>query len=414
MPTSDSSPLDLPGQGPRARRSPPPTWLLVSPYFDGHHYSYLEHLVLGALARGYRVVVGVADDEQGARTRAALSGRVGDGVVEFVSAPPPRTSGRLPALVQLIRNELRRLAFLKTVFRAASARHPIDHVFLPHLDWTLFAMSVRGAPFDGTPYSGITMRQRFHLQASGVPSANGRLNAPKEWLFRRLLRDRTLRTIFTNDETLPSFFTDTRFADKVIHVPDPSDVGPTPAREAARDRLGIPRDACVVLAYGYLDARKGMPDLVAWVAGADPASNACLLLVGQQGPEVRALLSTPDARRLADEGRLFVHDTFVPEGDEPLYFAAADVVWLAYNQFEMMSGVLVKAAQYGRMVVFRDVGLIAHYARRYGGAVALTGRCASLLATAPNGLDIRTFQDGRRARALPDHSWSHALQLIYG
>lgn len=370
--------------------------------------------MVGALERGYRVVVGVADDEPGARTRTSLSRRVGHGVVEFVAVPPPRTSGGLPAPLQLARNELRRLAFLEAVFRAAARRRSIDHVFLPHLDWTLFAMSIRGAPFDGTPFSGITMRQRFHFQASGVPAANGRLHTVKEYLFRRLLRDRTLDTIFTNDETLPGFFRNTRVADKVVHIPDPSDVRPTPSRTEARGRLGIPADACVVLAYGYLDARKGMPDLLAWIAGADSASGACLLLVGQQGPEVRALLSTAPARRLADEGRLFVRDAFVPEEEEPLYFGAADVVWLAYNQFEMMSGVLVKAAQYGRMVVFREVGLIAHYAERYGGRVTVTERCASLLATAPAGLDVRTFQEGRRARTLPDHSWSHALQLIYG
>jgi hypothetical protein len=157
-----------------------------------------------------------------------------------------------------------------------------------------------------------------------------------------------------------------------------------------------------------------MAQLMGWIAGERGASLACLLLVGQQGPEVRALLSTAPARRLAEESRLFVHEAFVPEADEPLYFAAADIVWLAYDQFEMMSGVLVKAAQYGRTIVFREFGLIAHYAHRYGGPVDASAPCAPLLAAAPAGLSLRTFAEDRRTRPLPDHSWSRALQLIYG
>jgi hypothetical protein len=391
-----------------------PTWLVIAPWFDGHHYPYLDHLLEGALARGYRVIVGIGDDEQGARTRSALSQRVTDGLVEVVSAPVPASVRAVPGVAALALNELRRMRFLSAVFDAARSRGPVDHVLLPYLDWTLFAIALLGSPFGGTPYSGITMRQRFHLEASGVRVAKDPLNAVKAWLFRRLLGDPSLSTVFTNDETLPEYFASTGVAGKVVHFPDPSDPWPEVPRARARLRLRLPGDACVILVYGYLDARKGIRKLLTWLGGLE-SSSACVLLVGQQAPEVRALLVGDGARRLAEQGRLFVVDEFVPEEDEALYFGAADLVWLAYERFEAMSGVLVKAAQYHRTVVFHEYGLIAHYARRHGASVDSSMRsCTPLLERAPAGLSVRTFEAGRVGDRLPEHSWSHALQLIYG
>ena len=402
-----------PGVGVRSLdRGPRPTWLMISPYFDGHHYTYLANIVDGAVARGYHVIVGTGDDEQGARTRAELSRRFGD-AVDVVSARLPRLTRQLPGPLGLARNEVARLRFVKAVFDEACRRRPVDHVFLPHLDWTLFAMAVLGSPFRGVRYSGITMRQRFHLAACGVTVARDRLNPLKGWLFRRLLKDPTLDIVFTNDEVLPDVFTRTPLADKVVHIPDPSNLRPEIPRDEARRRLGLPRDACVVLAYGYLDARKGMAELFAWIAGGGK-EGAHLVLAGQQGPEVRALLAGPEGRRLERDGRLLVHDHFVAEEEEPLYFGAADLVWLAYERFEMMSGVLVKAAQYRRTVVFREYGLIAHYSHRYGKPVDPAVRCGGLLAAAPAGLSVRTFEQDLGTRSMPDHSWSHALHLIYG
>jgi glycosyltransferase involved in cell wall biosynthesis len=389
------------------------TWLLIAPHFDGHHYPYLEHLVDGALTRGLQVIVGTGDDaEQGARTQAALRARFGQRRIQIVTAPLPRGPRQL-GLLGLAHGELQRLGFLRALYVEASVLLPIDHVFLPYMDWTLFAIGLVGAPFHGTPYSGITMRQRFHLEASGVIVARERMNAWKGRLFRRLLRDPDLARVYTNDETLAEFFRGSGNPSKVLHLPDPSDPGPMVPRDEARRRLGLRLDGCVVLVYGYLDERKGVRTLLEWV-GRSTARAASLLIVGQQAPETAALLSSPSARSLMEAGRLHASNCFVLERDEPLYFGAADIVWLGYDRFEMMSGVLVKAAQYHRAVVFREYGLIAHYAHKHGAPVRAESACAPLLSALPPGLSARTFDERRLTSALPDHSWSHALQLIYG
>jgi hypothetical protein len=96
-----------------------------------------------------------------------------------------------------------------------------------------------------------------------------------------------------------------------------------------------------------------------------------------------------------------------------LYFGACDVVWLGYERFEMMSGVLVKTAQHGRIALFREYGLIDHYAKRHGAPV-MPGACSDLLDALPAGFAARTFDRRHGAPTPPDHSWSHTLQLVYG
>jgi hypothetical protein len=240
------------------------------------------------------------------------------------------------------------------------------------------------------------------------------MNVVKDRLLRRLLRARALTMLYTNDETLSEYYEGCPYAGKVVHIPDPSDPRETVSRADARRQLGLPVESCVVLVYGFLDHRKGVPALLAWLAERfDEGAPVYLLAVGQQGPEIAALWSEPPAARLVSAGRVRMIDAFVPEEDEPLYFGACDVVWLGYERFEMMSGVLVKTAQHGRIALFREYGLIDHYAKRHGAPVP-AGCCSKVLAALPDGFAARTFEREEGAPPPPDHSWSNTLQLVYG
>ena len=54
------------------------------------------------------------------------------------------------------------------------------------------------------------------------------------------------------------------------------------------------------------------------------------------------------------------------ESSESLYFSAADIVWVAYPNFQLMSSVLVKAAQAETNILYYDKGLISYFANKYG------------------------------------------------
>jgi hypothetical protein len=391
------------------------SWLIIEPQFDGHHYAYLERIVAGARARDVQVVIGVGDDDQGERTISRLLQRFGDRALTFVVIPVPPVSKAPGVIFRLALNEIRRRRFFRDAFEKARRQAPIDFVFLPYLDWSLFAISLLGSPFEATEFAGITMRQRFHFKSVGIGAADDRLAFAKELLFRRLLRIPSLSKVLTIDETLVEYFArlDGPGERKIFFFPDPSDANTRLSREEARNRLSLPADACVVLVYGYLDARKAIDRLLDWLTSDSVPRTAILLAVGNQADDVQALFDEGPGRSMLTERRLRLIRKFVSEEEEAMFFRASDLVWLAYDKFELMSGALVRAAQHGLAVVFEDRGLIAHYARKYGREHRAAGVCQPLFATVPSGLTVRTFNRADYGASIPDHSWANAIALIY-
>ena len=389
------------------------TWLIIEPTITGHHFDYLQHLVSGALQRGIRVVVGVGTDpvgEQIERRLRTVHPREG---IEFVRTPLPAAAGG-PA--RLARGMVRWRRFYADTWCAAQGRRRIDFVFVPYLDYAFFAVALFGSPFGDCPFAGITMRQRFHFPDVGVVSAPQRGARLRRRLFRRLLALGSLRRLFVIDETLPEYVArhHRELAGKVVFVPDPSDPPRRLDRAAARAALGLPPGALVVLLYGYIEARKGVASMLEWAADADHSADLHVVLAGTIDEDARAFVSGGAAARLKEAGRLHVIDRYVAADEEPLLFSAVDWVWLAYQDFELMSGVLVKAAQYGRDVLFRDVGLIGRFARRYGlPAEDASGGPAGAVCLPP-GVQLRRFGDRASPDApLPEHSWENACRTIF-
>jgi len=391
----------------------PATWLIIEPTLTGHHFDYLQHLMAGAQQRGIRVVVGVGTDPSGDQIERRLRDVHPREAIEFVRTTLPVAPAG-PA--RLARGMLRWRRFYAETWRAARGLGRVDFVFVPYLDHAFFAVALLGSPFGDCPFAGITMRQRFHFPDVGVVSAPQRGARLRRRLFRRLLGLGTLRRLFVIDETLPEYVArhHPEVADKVAFVPDPSDPPRRMERAAARAALDLPPDALVLLLYGYIEARKGVASLLEWAAGADQSADVHVVLAGTIDEDARAFVSGDAAARLKDAGRLHVIDRYVVADEEPLLFSAADWVWLAYQDFELMSGVLVKAAQYRRDVLFRDVGLIGRFARRYGSPAENAPCERAGAAGLPPEVHLRRFGDGKLLDArLPGHSWDNACRIIF-
>ena len=386
----------------------PATWLLIEPTITGHHFTYLEHLVAGALHRGLRVIVGVGEDEAGEEMERRLREDRPDGELSFVSAPTPRPATG-PA--RLARDMMGWRRYYAQVWRAAGDGRRVDYVLLPYLDYGLFALALLGSPFGSCRFAGITMRQRFHFPEMGVRGVARSGNRWRRRLFGRLLALPTLDRVYVIDDSLPEYFSARAplLAHKLVYLPDPSDPARPVERFVARTALGLPASVRLVLLYGYIEARKGVAELLDWAAASDDASDLHIVLAGRVDRDARALVDGAAAARLRSAGRLHLIDRYVTADEEQQLLSAADWVWLAYRDFELMSGVLVKAAQHGLGVLFRDVGLIGRYARRHAAPVERAG-----LPRLPGGVELRTFADrSGPVVPLPDHSWEHACRIVF-
>lgn len=127
------------------------------------------------------------------------------------------------------------------------------------------------------------------------------------------------------------------------------------AGERLRERLGIPREAFLALAFGYLRPDKGravLLDSIALLRG-EPV---WLLLAGDAGTEGETIVREIEARDLA--GRVRTDLRYIPNEEAGAYFESADAVVLPY-EIASESGILRAAIALRRPVVAAAVGGLA-------------------------------------------------------
>ena len=149
------------------------------------------------------------------------------------------------------------------------------------------------------------MRPAFHLEEMGIMGPKSRLQTVKRSLFLHLLRrDRSLRTLFTIDETLMDYVrrSEPELAGRLRYLPDPVELRGSHSRESARRMLRIPDNAITVLVYGMLTGRKGVDALLASMSEGGLHKKLCVLLAGVQDAGVKELLASPVAERCGRPG----------------------------------------------------------------------------------------------------------------
>jgi len=188
--------------------------------------------------------------------------------------------------------------------------------------------------------------------------------------------------------------------------PLPADPPALPARDVARQRLGVPADATAFLAFGLLRPYKGTDVLLEAFARLDSGRRAVLLLAGEPWGTVAADIG----RRLADPrlaGRVIVALRWIPEEEAPVWFAAADVAVLPYRA-ATGSAVAAQALGAGLPVIASRVGGLAEViADDVNGVLVSPADVAALTGALERLLDsgVRCRLAAGAARAAAHASW---------
>ncbi len=118
-----------------------------------------------------------------------------------------------------------------------------------------------------------------------------------------------------------------------------------------RQRLGIDRDAFVLLAFGHLADRKNLDLLIMALA---EVSDVDLVIAGEatSGSQRPAQFYRDLAARTGLASRVRFVTGFIADHDIPAYFRAADAVALTYNrEFVSQSGVLQHAVDWSKPIL---------------------------------------------------------------
>jgi len=254
----------------------------------------------------------------------------------------------------------------RTWYRVYAHRFRPDVVFLPYLDYCLYAIGLLGSPFGDCAWVGLAMRPSFHYRRVGVIAPRPALASVKEALFFRLLRNTHLRCLLTIDEALSEYLAGwPALKRKTAFFPEPVELRDLPDPVDAKQRFGVPSDRRLILVYGAITSRKGVLELLQALADPVFPSSVDVLLAGEISPEVHEALASSVTAPLVAQGRVRPMDRFIESEEEPTLFAAADMVWLGYRGHYTPSGVLAQAASAGRPVLACEEGVIGWQAKRH-------------------------------------------------
>lgn len=385
------------------------TWLLIEPTFIGHHYTYLENIIEQANNYNIEIIVATQNSDNGKK--------ILDNIKKKFSSPPQvfligkmHESTYSNNFFSLLAHEIKVWNYYKNIYKHVSSIYGINHVFIPYIDDFTYSLSLFGSPFGKSSFSGISMRQQFHL-ISNKKFIKLFLLLIKKMLFFNLLKSKRLNYIYVIDPKLKEYLDKyyTSFSNKVKYFADPVKKINLINKTTARHILSIPDDNVVILLFGYIDERKGVDKLIDWAVRNNNKTPLTIIIAGIQSEQIKNFFKL---NKLTDHLHIIQKDEFISEFDEGLCFSATDLVWVAYTDFYLMSSVLVKSAQAELTIIYYDIGLISYFAKKYGSNPSSDLNFIKKSLSFDNNLCLSSFTNSNNQFVL-EHTWDVAGNVFF-
>jgi len=382
-------------------------YLLVEPNLSGHHSVYLDNFVSGLIGAGNNIFLVLADTQEAKDYAEKRRDSIFRKSVEIVFVKPRGGFAFGGNIFLELMREFSFYLFFRHAFRVIAARHRIDMVFLPYIDYCLYMFGLLGSPFGRVPFEGIAMRPSFHFAQVGVEAPASKVSGVKRWLFERVLKLPSLNKIMVLDPTMNIIYDQNKYP--LVYLPDPSSFDTPIDMNSAKHALGVDPGSFAILVYGSIDGRKGLDCLLDLLSTTEAFGPITVLLVGKQSEAVRAMIGQKSEGNSNRSWQIVSIDRRVADAEEAGAFSAADLVWVGYRGHYTMSGVLIKAAQYGRPVLAFQQGLIGWFVKNWDLGILLEERhfSRSFKNAGSFALSEKSVNYFRES-----HSWANAISVL--
>ncbi|MEI6075623.1 MAG: glycosyltransferase family 4 protein [Verrucomicrobiota bacterium] len=339
-------------------------FVYFDPALDGHHVSSHARTIIGeAVRRGWRCLWLTSPAAMEHPASRQLIAEMGDALKLEVAAFPQlgKVSGKFG---QATIYEIRHYWALCRSLRRLARVHRVDTVYLAWLDHCPRMFGLFGLPDVGLNYSGMHMHVSLHENNGAAGSRFARLTRS---LTRRMYTRPNLRGVAVIIEQFAEYAKAMNLPglEKITYVPDIAFIPPQAGRHTARSTLNLRDEDVLVLSYGALTGRKGIPALMQACQQVAEPQRLVILLAGRQEPGVTAHIFRERDELLKKGVRLIEWNRFLDDSAEALSFAAADIVWMGYCGFTGSSGVLLQAAAAGLPVIACQEGAIGRTAQKH-------------------------------------------------
>ena len=345
----------------------PPRLLLFDPYAGGHHAEHLHHLLTAWQRRredGWLVaavaprlleqhpdLADVTFDEgtRGTRLISLIGAEALDGSSSHSLTRIGRINGRLLQEVVATQQPTR-----------------VHALYLDHLQLALATQLQLPHP---ARLSGLLFRPDFHygqFEDAAPPISERIRRFRKKTVLRAALRHPLLDTVLTLDYTAVEPLAALTSRVHAEAVPEPMDTrGALEAPARVRSALGVDPGRTLLVLFGILDERKGVPALLEALMHLDDGacSQIAVVLAGRIAEADRARIEARVARVRTRPLQLILRDAFVPTEEIQSLLGAADLVLVPYQRHVGSSGVLVRAAAVGTPILSQNYGLMGEQTR---------------------------------------------------
>ncbi|WP_259015896.1 glycosyltransferase [Emticicia fluvialis] len=193
-----------------------------------------------------------------------------------------------------------------------------------------------------------------------------------------MLRNKQLKKVFIfNDYETIKTMNETLGTQAFTYLPDPVYDYPMRQGLVIREQFNIEPHRKILLAFGMIDQKKNVVNLVRGLQDltADEAANACLLIVGKvsQVYETPLAEAIAEARKLRPELKIVMESRFVDDDEMESFINQSDIVSLAYVNFYSSSGVIGLACRHNKPIIATRFGVVGNITAEYELGVAVDG-----------------------------------------
>jgi glycosyltransferase involved in cell wall biosynthesis len=337
--------------------------LMVDFVASGHHALYIRHLVRFGL-----------NSEQNAFT-LLISRELCDRVLTRLS---PSEIGRFLGRVRILEDDRAWRRIKKWIRRDDLARcFYVEYlnfvegrkgaVFFLFLETVFYQFAL--APLPRFNMSGLMFRPTFYYSKEEmlVGGARSRAVFLIKWVAAYACAKRPgIFRVFTLDPLAEEHARSQWNCQKFEAIPDP--LGP---EQGMARPMGVvnegPRRSLTLLIGGVLSARKGIREVVrALLCSSDEIRRRVILVVAGEVEKGGSDYVSENLKQLEKSGGNVVDDLrLITEDELDAYIQRSDAVLTAYRGFKGSSGILIRAAHFGRPVISTDEGLLGYFVRRH-------------------------------------------------
>ena len=327
--------------------------VIVEPIHGGHTFTYVRRLVSSIRGLVDEIVLVVSREAEESQAFREQIVPLGDAVRTEATIPTP-SGGMFAHVRQKVGN-----------ITWAAREYKADAVYVPMADAALQATGLLAL----TGWSPF--RRGVHSEGVLVRASFGYRDLPRRrvppWLGTIALRSAPWSVIQVVDHISYEWAHQSGgpLASRIGLLPDAYEAAEVLTKDAARVRLGLPREGRYLGCAGWIDERKGVDRLIRAFASAPLNPDDRLLLVGAAAEPIRAVLRGPAAPLVAS-GRIIAIDRYVSEPEFEAAIASMDLVCTPYPAHPGPASVALWALAMDRPVLGSNTLWLGHMVPRFG------------------------------------------------